>query len=98
MLEIGSIVYLKSGNQKLMILSRGAIVQEKNEQILYDYVACLYPFGYVEQQMIYFNEENIDKILYHGFRDEDEERFQELYKEWLEKSKNTWVRREITGS
>ena len=49
---IGSIIYLKEGSQKLMI--------------------------------IYFNEENIDNVIFEGYCDQDETRFQELFKEMMD--------------
>jgi hypothetical protein len=85
MLEIGSIVYLKEGTQKLMILNRGAVMEEEGKKVLFDYSASAYPIGVVPQAVFYFNEENIDKVLFNGFHDEDEERFQEAYKSWLER-------------
>lgn len=34
MLPIGSIVYLSEGNQKMMILNRGAVIEQNNEKVL----------------------------------------------------------------
>lgn len=82
MLEIGSIVYLKKGTQKVMVVSRGAIFKQNGKEVLYDYSACLYPTGIDPQELYYFNEENIDAILFNGFHDEEEVRFQELYRSW----------------
>lgn len=45
MLPIGRVVYLQEGNQKLMIISRGVIVKEEGENVLFDYSASLYPLG-----------------------------------------------------
>ena len=83
MLEIGSIVYLKRGARKVMILNRGPIVEGK---VYFDYTGCVYPVGLILSEIFYFNEENIDKVLFHGFHDQDEERFRELYQEWLRTS------------
>ena len=58
---IGSIIYLKEGSQKLMIINRGPIVDIDNQKYIFDYSACNYPVGVVEDQIYYFNEENIDK-------------------------------------
>lgn len=82
MLEIGSIVYLKKGSRKVMILNRGPIVKEK---VYFDYTGCVYPVGLILSEVFYFNEENIDKVLFHGFHDQDEDRYQELYREWLKR-------------
>ncbi|WP_368867645.1 DUF4176 domain-containing protein [Staphylococcus epidermidis] len=78
---IGSIIYLKEGSQKLMIINRGPIVDIDNQKYIFDYSACNYPVGVVEDQIYYFNEENIDKVVFEGYSDQDEMRFQELFKE-----------------
>ena len=52
---IGSIVYLKEGSQKLMIINRGPIVEIEGQKYLFDYSACKYPVGVVEDQIYYFN-------------------------------------------
>ncbi|MDK7114910.1 DUF4176 domain-containing protein [Staphylococcus pettenkoferi] len=80
---IGSIIYLKEGSQKLMIINRGPIVEMDNQRYIFDYSACKYPIGVVEDEIYYFNEENIDKVIFEGYSDEDETRFQELYEDML---------------
>lgn len=82
MLPIGSVIYLKEGTKKIMILNRGPLVVIDNETKMFDYSGCVYPVGLVQDQVLYFNQENIDKVLFEGFADEDESRFQELYQEW----------------
>ena len=42
-LPIGSVVYLKEGNQKIMILNRGAVVEQDDTQVYFDYTGALYP-------------------------------------------------------
>jgi len=83
LLPIGSIIYLKEGNQKLMILNRAPQVELENKIQMFDYSASPYPVGLVADQVLYFNAENIDRVLFEGYID-DETRFQELYQEWLE--------------
>lgn len=90
MLEIGTIVYLKNGSQKLMIVNRGVLVKKEDKTLLYDYSACLYPMGYAPDHTFYFNEENIDKVIFKGYHDEEEERFIELYNKWLEENHSTY--------
>ena len=80
---IGSIIYLKEGSQKLMIINRGPIVDIDNQKYIFDYSACNYPVGVVEDQIYYFNEENIDKVVFEGYSDQEETRFQELFKEMM---------------
>ena len=84
MLPIGSIIYLKEGSRKLMVLNRGALLEQSGEKLLFDYSGCIYPVGLDAEQILYFNEENIDKVVYEGFKDDEETRYQELYTEWLD--------------
>ena len=71
MLPIGSIVYLKEGSRKLMVLNRGALLEQSGEKLLFDYSGCIYPVGLDAEQILYFNEENIDKVIYEGFKDDE---------------------------
>ncbi len=50
-----------------------------------DYVGVVYPEGINPEDAIFFNHENIDKVVFEGFKDEEEERFMEVYKEWESK-------------
>ncbi len=51
---------------------------------MFDYSASKYPVGVVEDQTHYFNEENIDNVIFEGYSDQDETRFQELFKEMMD--------------
>ncbi|WP_088816365.1 MULTISPECIES: DUF4176 domain-containing protein [Listeria] len=86
MLPIGSIVYLKDGMQKMMILNRGPIVVIEKEQCYFDYSACEYPAGLIQDKIFYFNEENISEVIFEGYSDEKEKRFEIVYKDWLKQN------------
>jgi len=85
MLPIGSIVYLKKGIAKTMILNRGSIVTVDEKQQMFDYSGCVYPVGFMVENIYYFNESDIDKVVFEGYSDSEEERFQEIFKDWKEK-------------
>lgn len=85
MKTLGTIVYLKEGTSKVMIINRGPIVEKEGISFLYDYVGCVYPIGMNPEQVLYFNEDNIDSVLFEGYQDEDEKRFKELYEESIKK-------------
>lgn len=82
MLSIGSVVYLKEGSKKIMVLNRGPLVLVDEKTKMFDYSGCIYPVGLVPDEILYFNEDNVDKVLFEGFVDEDEERFLEIYENW----------------
>jgi len=49
--------------------------------------ACDALSGLNPEQIFYFNQEDIDKVVFKGYTDLDEERFVELYKKWFEENK-----------
>lgn len=79
-LPLGTVVIIEGGVKKFVILARGAFASIKGEQRYFDYGACTYPEGVIGDAMIYFNHEDIRKIVYEGYRDEDEELMQENLK------------------
>lgn len=68
LLPIGSIVLLKEGLQKLMIVGRGTIYtdQETGKDTFADYMAVLYPTGLNPETTNFFNHENIDQVVFRG--------------------------------
>ena len=91
-LPIGSIVYLNEGNQKLMILNRGVTIRQNKQDVLFDYSAAIYPMGLNPNQLFYFNHEDVDRIVFKGYSNEEEDRFVELYLQWLEENKEKVVK------
>ena len=76
-LPIGTIVLLKNGSKKVMIYGRKQIATENGQE--FDYVACLYPEGNINDDFTFlFNNENIDKIIFKGYSDEEEVEFQKV--------------------
>ena len=96
-LPLGSIVYMKRGTQKLMILNRGPQIELNGELQMFDYSGCVYPVGLVVEKALYFNAENIDKVLFEGYSDEDENKFNEFYQEWLAANGKNVVKGKVTG-
>ena len=71
LLPLGSIVTLKEENKKLMIM--GHTQQNIQEQAFYDYIACLWPDGYIDQDHCYvFNHEDIDSLYFIGLQNIEE--------------------------
>ena len=87
LLPLGSVVYLQEGTEKLMIIGRGVIFRdnETGEQVYTDYMGCIFPNGINPDNTYFFNQENIDRVVFEGLKDEDEERLLQVYKEWEEK-------------
>ncbi len=71
LLPLGTIVTLKKGDKRLMIVGR--IQNQVNSDIIYDYASVLWPEGLIDSSHFYlFNHEDVD-ILYHiGLQDVQE--------------------------
>ena len=75
LLPIGSIVLLKDGEKRLMIsgIKQSDVSGDGKE---YDYLGVLYPEGHIGDQFQYlFNHEDISKIIFRGFEDDERETF-----------------------
>lgn len=74
-LPIGTVVLLKGGTKRVMITGFCSVAQEELDKI-YDYSGCVYPEGYLKtDQVCLFDHEQIEKICFVGFEDEEEKTF-----------------------
>ena len=73
-LPLGSIIILRGTVKKLSIAQRGVQLPSEDDGAprYFDYGAILYPEGLVEDQLVYFNHEQILKVIFEGYRDEDD--------------------------
>lgn len=75
-LPIGSVVLLKNATKRIMIYGRKQI--QVGTDIEWDYIACLYPEGNINEEFMYlFNHDQIDKIYSLGYQDDEEFKFVE---------------------
>jgi hypothetical protein len=86
-LPLGSIVVLNKTTQKLLIVARGMIV----ENDYYDYGAFLYPQGLVEDSLVYFNKDQIAKVDFKGFSDDDDQLFIGYIEQAIEERKQNAI-------
>ncbi len=76
-LPIGTVVLLKGGKKRAMITGFCSIAQENQEKI-YDYSGCVYPEGYLSSnQVCLFDHDQIEKIFFVGFEDDEERIFKD---------------------
>ncbi len=76
-LPIGTVVLLKGGKKRAMITGFCSVAQENQEKI-YDYSGCVYPEGYLSSnQVCLFDHDQIDKIFFLGFEDDEEKIFKD---------------------
>ena len=82
LLPIGSVVLLNGGEKRLMII--GVVQTDPTDGERYDYLACLYPEGFVGPEYSYlFNHEDIQKVSSKGFTDDEHSDFRENLAEML---------------
>ncbi|MBR5088499.1 MAG: DUF4176 domain-containing protein [Ruminiclostridium sp.] len=88
LLPIGSIVILKGGKKKVMIVGlKQNDVDDKNKE--YDYLGFLYPEGHIGKNFQYlFNHENIEEVFFRGYEDEEREAFIEKLDEYYKQKGN----------
>ena len=77
-LPIGSIVRLKNGITKLMIIGYCKLIKEDQTKIN-DYVAVTYPLGLTSMnKLIAFKKDDIDVVITEGIKDEEYKQLIEL--------------------
>lgn len=72
-LPLGSVVYLNEGTKKLLIVSRGLLTKRGDDVVFFDYGGVLYPEGITDDTMAYFQHDAIRKVVFEGYRDDDDE-------------------------
>jgi len=82
-LPLGSIIIVKGGVKKAMIIARGVGTEKEGAMTYFDYGACLYPEGLVGDEMLFINHSDIAKVVFEGYSDEDNELMTANIREWL---------------
>ncbi len=72
-LPLGSIVYLKEGTKKLLVIARGLMVRDGDDFVFFDYGGVPYPEGLQDDKMAYFQHSAVSKVVFKGFSDTDDE-------------------------
>ena len=73
LLPLGSVVYLKDGTKKVLIIARGLIAKRGDGVVYFDYGGVPYPEGLQDDKMAYFQHDAIVKVVFEGFTDADDE-------------------------
>lgn len=74
-LPIGTVVLLKGGKKRVMIIGFCAMTQEQQGKI-FDYSGCIYPEGLMaSNQTCMFDHSQIEKVFFKGLVDDEEVEF-----------------------
>lgn len=96
-LPIGTVCLLKGAKKRVMITGFCTIA-DKNKNEIYDYNGCLYPEGIITgDKTCVFNHDQIDKIYYVGYSDNEDKEFKKNLQELVEKIKNGEIKLEKTN-
>lgn len=73
LLPLGSVVYLREGNKKVLIIARGLITNSQNGELYFDYGGVPYPEGLQDDKMAYFQHDAVTRVVHTGYSDSDDE-------------------------
>lgn len=93
-LPIGSVVMLKGGEKKVMIVSYLIFPSGNSKtKTMYDYGGCVYPEGIIDSRVgVGFNHDQIAEILHVGYEDDEEKEMIKLLKENAETVKEEYYK------
>ena len=81
-LPIGTVVKVKNGEGELMIIGRAQLFNQNGTIGYFDYSSVGYPQGIVSaSEFFFFNDEDVDEIVFEGYRGEGEIAFAESWEE-----------------
>lgn len=84
LMPIGSVVRLKEAEKKLMIIGIKQLNEEKGT--VKDYIGVMYPEGYLNKEVFFtFDQEDVEEIIFEGYRSEEQEIFFAQVSEVLDK-------------
>ncbi|GAX48478.1 DUF4176 domain-containing protein [Pseudolactococcus reticulitermitis] len=94
LLPIGSVVYLREGTVKMVIIGRSNLLTPpEKETVLFDYSAVIYPLGYVgENEIYFFNKEDVDKVEFEGYSDSENEQFIKNMLNYQKNPENSFIK------
>ena len=81
---LGSVVYLKGGIKKLLVVARAINVANDGKQFFFDYGGVLYPEGITGDQMAYFNHDDVESVFFRGCDDEENKGMTEAINRFVE--------------
>lgn len=83
-LPLGTVVLLKNGRHRAMIVGYGIKLDGDPNNRFYDYMGSLFPEGiFTSEQSLAFDHSDIDKIFYMGYKDKETEEFMKKLKELM---------------
>ena len=86
-LPLGTVVNVKKGKQELMIVGRAQLFNNNGTIGYFDYSSVLYPQGIINNsEFLFFNDEDVEEVVFEGYRNESEIAFAEAYEAEIAKT------------
>lgn len=82
-IPLGSVVYLKGGIKKILIVARAINVANDGRQLFFDYGGVFYPEGITGDEMAYFNHDDISNVFFRGCDDEENKGMTEAINQYV---------------
>lgn len=97
-LPIGTVCILKNAKKRLMVTGYAAKGKETGDK-MFDYIGCLYPEGVISSDKnLLFNHDQIDKIFYMGYVDDEQKELMKKLKSYLMKNNDSSNNNSVAGS
>ncbi len=91
LLPVGSVVLLKGGTKKLMIIGIKPISEDLPDKV-YDYIGVVYPEGYLSNEYNFlFDHKDINDVVFTGYNNPEREDFIALLETELKKEQQGTV-------
>lgn len=85
-LPLGSVVKIRGSLRKTMIIARGLMTIIGEKALFFDYGGVIYPEGLVGDQLLYFNHEDIEEVIFKGYEDEENKQVLKNLDNWMAQS------------
>lgn len=85
-LPLGSIVKIRGSIRKAMVIGRGLMTVVGDRTLFFDYGGVLYPEGILGDQVLYFNHQDVEEVIFKGFENEENTELVKNLDQWMEKS------------
>lgn len=97
-LPIGTVCLLKNAKKRVMVTGFAAKGKETGDK-MFDYIGCLYPEGVISSDKnLLFNHDQIDKIFYMGYVDDEQKELMKKLKSYLAGNNATTNNGSVVGS
>ena len=85
-LPVGSVVLLKGAKRGIVVI--GYSIIEEGSQEVWDYLGAAYPIGVItSDKNLLFNRDQIEKVLFEGYKDEEGKSFLKALEESMSQIK-----------